>query len=302
MSDDNASPGRTIAHGTAYGLALCCMAIWGSPPVVTRAVSASVPPMAMSLSRWLIAGLILLPFVWRKLPAEWPLIRPQWRRLVLLACFMTAGSSLSVLAVYFTTATNAVLVNASQPAITAVIAWLVGSDRLTRRQGFGIGAAFIGILIMICRADLGVLLSLDISIGDPIMLMAVVGWSLYAVNLHRHQRLPSSEVLLFLIALTGTLILLPMFLIEAAVSGAFDLNSKVAGAMLYLALFPTLLATFFWNLCLKSIGANRAAIFVNLIPVFGASFAMIFLGERLYAYHVMGAALVFAGIFLSVRR
>lgn len=302
MNNASNASHRTIAQSTAYVLAVFSMAIWGSPPVVTRAVSGDVPPLALSLSRWLIAALLLLPFVWRKLPREWALVRPQLGALTLLAIFMTGGSSLSVLAVYYTTATNAVLVNASQPAITAVVAWLIAREGLNVRQRFGIGAAFLGILVMICRADLGVLLSLDINIGDPIMLMAVVGWSLYAVSLHRHQRLPSSDVLLFLISVTGTLLLLPMYLVEAYVTGPFELGGKVFGAMIYLALFPTLLATYFWNLCLKSIGANRAAIFINLIPIFGASFAMIFLGERLFTYHFIGAAMVFAGIYLSVRR
>ena len=278
------------------------MAIWGSPPVVARAVSGEVPPVALAFARWLLALLVLLPFVWRKLRVEWPQLRLEWRSLTLLAAFMTAGSSLSVLAVYYTTATNAVLVNASQPAITAVIAWLVARDGLAPRQGLGIACAFVGIIVMIVRADLGVLLTLDINIGDLIMLTAVVGWSLYAVYLHRREYVPSNEVLLFVIALIGTIILFPIYLIEASVLGPFDVGTNVLSAIVYLALFPTLLATLFWNLSLRSLGANRAAIFVNLIPISGAALAMIFLGERLFAYHLFGAALVFSGIFLAVRR
>jgi drug/metabolite transporter (DMT)-like permease len=77
---------------------------------------------------------------------------------------------------------------------------------------------------------------------------------------------------------------------------------ELVGAMIYLALFPTLLAVFTWNLALRSIGPNRAAIFVNLIPISGAALAMIFLGERLYSYHLFGAAFVFTGIYFAVRR
>jgi drug/metabolite transporter (DMT)-like permease len=75
------------------------MIVWGSPPVVTRAISGEVPPAALSFSRWLIALVILLPIVWRKLPREWPKLRANARSLAALAAFMTAGSSLSVLAV-----------------------------------------------------------------------------------------------------------------------------------------------------------------------------------------------------------
>jgi drug/metabolite transporter (DMT)-like permease len=290
-----------ISQGTAYALAAICMVIWGSPPVVSRAVSADVPPLALALARWVIALVVLLPIVWRKLPEEWPKLKAHWRSLAALASFMTAGSSLSVVAVYFTTATNAVLVNASQPAITAVFAWLVARSRLSGRQSFGVALAFLGILVMVFRADVGVLATLGINIGDLIMLGAVVGWSLYAVYLHHRDYVPSSEVLLFVIALTGCVILTPLFLVETAVRGAFALAPNVVGAMIYLALFPTLLATFFWNLAVRALGPNRAAIFVNLIPISGATLAVIFLDERLYAYHFWGAAFVFTGIYFAAR-
>jgi drug/metabolite transporter (DMT)-like permease len=215
---------------------------------------------------------------------------------------MVAGSSLSVVAVYFTTATNAVLVNASQPAITALIAWLVGSERLAPRQGFGICLAFFGIVVMICRASWHVLTTLDVNIGDFVMLGAVVGWSLYAVHVHRREYSPSGELLLFVIAVVGTLVLGPLYLVEAAFGGTFELRPSHMTAMVYLALFPTLLATYCWNLAIGALGANRAAIFTNLIPVFGAIFAMVFLGESLFAYHLLGAAFVFVGIYFATRR
>jgi drug/metabolite transporter (DMT)-like permease len=215
---------------------------------------------------------------------------------------MTAGSTLSVLAVYYTTATNAVIVNASQPAITAAFAWLIAGTRLTGPQKAGIACAFLGVVVMITRADLSSLLELQINLGDLIMLGAVIGWSIYAVQLHRRDYLPSAEILLFVIALTGSAMLLPLYVIEATVVGPFEARANIVGAMVYLALFPTLLAVFTWNLALRSIGPNRAAIFVNLIPISGAALAMIFLGERLYFYHWLGAAIVFTGIYFAVRR
>ena len=278
------------------------MVIWGSPPVVARAVSGGVPPLALAFSRWLLAAAILLPFVWRKLPREWPKLRRHGGPLALLALTMTAGSTLSVLAVYFTTATNAVIVNASQPAVTAIFAWLITRSSLTRPQQIGIACAFFGVVVMIARADLRVLLSLDINVGDLLMFMAVVGWSLYAVLLARRDYVPSSEILLFFIAVVGTLALLPMYAIEAAVVGSFVMSADIAAAMVYLALFPTLLAVYAWNLALRALGPNRAAVFVNLIPLSGAALAMIFLGERLFAHHLLGAALVFTGIYFAVRR
>lgn len=302
MSNPTTGAERLTVPTAAYALAVVAMFIWGSPPTVSRAVSGDIPPVALSFSRWLIAFLVLLPFVWKEMLRERAALIAHWRPLFLLSLAMTAGSSLSVVAVYFTTATNAVLVNASQPAITALAAWLIARERLSRRQSAGITCAFFGIIAMICRADLNVLISLDINVGDLIMLLAVVGWSLYAVLLHGRRDLPSAPVLLFLISAVGTAALLPMYLVEAAVVGAFSPTRGTISAMIYLALFPTLLATACWNLAIRSIGANRAAVFINLIPVFGAVFAMIFLGERLFVYHVIGAAFVFVGIYFAARR
>lgn len=292
----------TVSPPAAYALASLSMVIYSSPPVVTRSVSMGVPPVALALSRWVIAALILLPIVWRRLPGAWPDLKKHTPSLVFLAFFMVFGSSMSVLAVYFTTATNAVIVNASQPAITALLGYLIAGTTLLGRQKLGIACAFTGILIMVARADIDVLLALDLNVGDLIFLLGVIGWSTYAVLLPRRDYTPDSIVLMFFIAVTGTALLTPVYLAEAAVTGGFRFTRGVVAAMLYLSIFPTLIATVSWNFAIRAIGPNRSAIFVNLIPISGATLAMIFLNERLYTYHLVGAAFVFLGIWLAIRR
>jgi drug/metabolite transporter (DMT)-like permease len=301
-AEEAAGTRQSVGRGGAYGLAVLSMVIWGSPPVVARAISGGVPPLAVSFWRWALALIILLPFVWKRLALEWPALRPHWRGLSFVAAMMVTGSTLSVLSVYFTTATNAVLVNASQPAVTAAFAWLIAGTTLSRPQRIGVACAFAGIVVMICRGDLDVLLGMRINIGDVLMLLAVVGWSLYAVLLPRNAYAPSGPLLLFVIALTATVMLLPLYVGEALVVGGFEPRLGVVTALVYLAVFPSLLAVFVWNIALYSLGANTAAIFVNLIPISGAVLARVFLGEQLYPYHLVGAALVFGGIFLAVRR
>ena|SRR5690606_22399185 len=286
---------------TAYLLAATSMIIYSSPPVVTRAVSLGVPPLALSLARWVIAFVILLPWVRGRLREEWPKLKAQLPSILFMVTFMIVGSTFSVIAVYYTTATNAVLVNAAQPTTTALLAWLIAGTRLTSGQRIGIVCAFVGIVVMVARADLSVLLALELNIGDLFMLLAVLGWSAYAVLLSRREYAPDGVVLMLIIAATGSVLLLPAYAIEAAFVGPFTLTAEVGAAMVYLAVFPTLLATFGWTLAVRAIGPNRAAIFVNLIPVSGAVLAMVFLGERLFAYHFVGAAFVAAGIYFAIR-
>jgi len=291
-----------VSRSVAYALAAFSMIIYSSPPVVTRSVSMGVPPVVLAWSRWLIAAAVLVPFVWSRLPREWPSVKSHLGSLVFMASFMIFGSTMSVVAVYFTTATNAVLVNASQPTVTAALAWAIVGTTLLSRQRVAIVCAFIGIIIMVARADLGVLLSLDFNIGDLLMLLAVAGWSTYAVLLPRRDYTPDGVTLMFLIAVTGSVLLAPFVLAEAAFTEPFSFTRPVVLAMAYLSLFPTLLATFSWNVAIRAIGPNRSAIFVNLIPISGAALAVIFLDERLHAYHLLGAAFVLAGIYLAIRR
>lgn len=278
------------------------MAMWGSGLVVARAVHEAISPLALTFWRWLVAVAILWPVVHSRLPAAWPVVRAHWQSLCLLTLLMVIGTTLSVAAVNFTTATNATLINATQPAVTAVAAWLVVRDGLSLRQGAGILLAFCGIVVMVFEAKLGLLLALDVNVGDLLMLGAVVGWAFYAVQVQRASFEFGGLVLLYLIAVGATLALLPAYLLEAWHSGRGAFDARAAAAVLYLGGGSTVLAVYLWNLCIRLVGANRAAIFINLMPVFGVALALVALGERLAAYHMAGAALVFAGILLGTRR
>ena len=290
-----------ISRSTAYLLLTLTMALWGSSLVVARAAHEIVPPLAFTFWRWVIAVLVLLPIVWRKLPGMMPTIRRSWRSLALLCGFMVVGTTFSVIAVNYTTAINASLINGSQPIVTALVAFLVMRERLSLRSGLGVLAAFIGILIMISQGRLQVLFDLAVSSGDLVMLIAVLGWAFYAVELHRQPEHPSGSVLLFFIACTGLITVLPFYIVETIFVREFVPSRNGVAAIVYLSVAATLLAVYLWNLVIRSVGAMQAALFLNLIPVFGATFAMLFLGESLYAYHLVGAALVFSGIVMAVR-
>ncbi len=290
-----------ISHPTAYVLLILNMALWGSSIVVARAAHEIVPPLALSFWRWVIAVFVLLPIVWRKLPGAMPYLRRSWRGVLVLCGAMVIGSTFSVVAVNYTTAINASLINGSQPTVTALVAYLIVRERLSIPSGIGILVAFAGILVMISQGRLEFLLDLALNVGDIVMLIAVLAWALYSVELHRQTEHPSGDVLLFFIACAGLITVLPFYLLEDAFVREFVPSRNGVAAIIYVSVSASLLAVGLWNLVIRSVGATHAALFVNLIPVFGAAFAMLFLGERLYAYHVIGAVLVFLGIVLAVR-
>jgi len=286
----------------AYALLVLTMALWGGAIVTARGIYDVAPPIALTFWRWLLAMVILLPFVWRKLPSFWADSNRSLAVLLPLSCAMVVGTTLSVTAVNFTTAINATIINAAQAAITALVAFLVLQERLIARQILGIAVAFTGILIMVFRGDSSLLLGVEVNWGDVLMLGAIVSWAFYAVGLNREKHLPSGDVLLFVISVTGTVMLLPLYILETVLWRGFVPSPRALGGVIYLATASTLLAVYFWNVAIRSVGASRAGVFVNLLPVFGAIFAMLFLGEQLYVFHIAGAVLVFSGIVMAVRR
>lgn len=291
-----------ISHPTAYAFLVLNMAFWGSTLVVARATHEIIPPLALAFWRWVVAVIVLLPFVWKKLPSTSVYLRQSWRGLLVLCAAMVVGSTLAVVSVNYTTALNASLINGSQPAITALVAFIVVRERLAPARGLGIAVAFLGIVVMIVQGDMDILRSMRFNVGDLVMVVAVVAWAVYSVEVHRQDNQPSSEVLLFFIASSGLIGVLPLYLVETMYVRAFVPSWPGIAAIVYISLFASILAVGLWNVAIRSVGATRAALFINLIPVFGAAFAMIFLRERLYLYHVVGALFVFLGIFLSIRK
>jgi drug/metabolite transporter (DMT)-like permease len=185
--------------------------------------------------------------------------------------------------------------------VTIATAWLLVRDRTTALQLTGVAVALAGIVYMVVRGDLSVLIGLEFYSGDFWMLLAVVGYANYAVRL---RRLPSGlhpMTVIWFVSAFGSLQILPFYIVESIVYKAVPVSWEATGAIGFMAIFASLISVLIWNQAIRRAGVNRAAIFVNLMPVFGAILAIVFLGERLFLFHVVGAALVFAGIVLVVR-
>lgn len=293
---------KPVGRPLAYLFLVLAMVLWSAALVIARGVHEIAPPFALAFWRWLGVALVLLPFALPTLRREFPATPESRRRVFGVCAFMVFGTTLSIVAVSYTTAINATVINATQPAVTAVVALALLAERLSWIQVLGVVSAFSGILVMAFQASFVALLQLNINSGDLIMFAAVCFWSLYAVALHGGTGLPSLVVLLFLISVSGAVAVLPFYVAEALSGRQFVVSLQSVSAAIYLTLGATLIAVYCWSAAIRSVGANRAAVFLNLIPVFGSALAVVFLGERLFTYHLVGAGLVVTGIFLAVRR
>lgn len=267
--------------------------------IIGRAVHGEIPPVGLSFWRWVAGALILLPFVLPGLRRQWPLLRRHLGAICLLGAFMVGSTTLVLVALTQTYAINVSLINAVQPTLTVLFAWLLFGEPLSRLRALGVFCGISGVVVMVTRADLSVLAGMDLLAGDFIALLAMCGFAGYALNLRRLPRELGVLVALFGITVSGTLMLLPFYLWETLTVKAVPVTATSISAILALALLVTVLGNLCWYAGNRIIGPSRASIFINLIPVFGTLLAIGFLGERLHGYHVAGGMLVIGGLLLA---
>lgn len=294
----------TVADGrwSAYaGLALTAL-FWAGNAVLARGVVGDIPPVALSFWRWVLALLLLLPLGMPRLWAQRRVLRDHWRAMLVIAALSVgAFNTLLYLAAVTTTALNITLLNTTIPVMVALLAWLLLRQRVTAYRGLGIVLGLLGMVIIVIEGNPERLYGLTFQPGDLIMLCAVVAWGLYTVFLRSHP-IPL-EPLAFLTAqvLLGLPVILPFYLLELHLTGAYAPVMLHIPVFLYVAIFPSLLALAFWNHGVKRVGPSGAAMFLYLIPVFAAVLAGVFLDERLQIFHATGGVLILAGLWLATR-
>lgn len=290
---------RNKTPGFAYAILTLTPLFLASNHVIGRAVHTQIPPVGLSFWRWVVAVVVLAPFALPRIRTQWPVYRRHWRALALLGFLMICSTTLVLVALNMTFAINVSLINAIQPTLTVLFAWMFRNQSLSRWQALGIVLGFCGVAIMLSRADWSTLASLRLQPGDFIALLAMCGFSGYALNLYRLPNELSGVEALFGITLAGTLMLVPVYLFESATYATVPITTTSVAAILALALLVSVFGNLMWNAGNRIIGPSRASIFINLIPVFGAILAITFLDEELFLYHIVGGALVVAGLFLA---
>jgi drug/metabolite transporter (DMT)-like permease len=276
---------------------------WAGNAVVGRALVGHFPPLALSFWRWALAFAILLPFASGAIRAHHGTIRQHWRVLVVVSFLGVACyNSLQYLALQTSGAVNATLIGASGPVAGLLIGAAFYQARVTGRQWIGAVISAAGVLWVIARGDFSNLLALRFAIGDLIMLVATVLWSFYTWMLRRQRPpLPMTAFLALQIGL-GALMILPLYLIEFALTGRTpDPSGSNLVALVYVAVLPSIVAYYCWDRGVARAGAVLPMYFVNLTPVFTALLATFFLAEPIGLYHLVGGALILYGIHLANR-
>ena len=284
-----------------YLLLVLTALFWSGNWVVARALlSGDVTPFTMVFWRWAIALAIILPFAYPHLCKQWGVIRSSWKILVLLGTLGTFFNTVfAYIGLQYTTATNGAMLNSSIPILIILISWVFLGTRFSAAQWLGVFISLTGVLSIICRGDIHVFLNLTLNIGDIWVLISMVAWATYTVCLKWRPELHPYAFIAALMAV-GVIAVTPLYLHELWMNhGAMPTHLGSWIGLLYVGIFPAVIAYMFWNQAVEQVGPSRAGLFVHLMPVFGSILAIFFLGEALHSYHFYGIALILIGIYLT---
>ena len=275
---------------------------WAGNAVLGRAVAGEVPPIALAFWRWVTGAALILPFAWPHLRYDLGRMLRAWKPMLALSVFgIGVFNTTLYIAAQSTTALNIVMLQSTMPVLIVAASFLLFRERVSGRQALGIAVSMAGAVTLVTRGDPGVLARLDLTRGDVWMLAGIVSYAVYTALLRLR---PAVHGLSFVAGtfLAGALMLLPFYLAETLSGRPLPLTPVAAGAILYVALFASVLAYLCYNRAVALLGANTAGLAVHLVPVFGTLLAILLLGEVPRAFHAAGIALIGAGIWLAQRR
>ena len=267
------------------------------------AFTENIPPYSLAFFRWILVWLILIPFTFREISKKRTEIKDNLSLFFILGLTSVGVfSSFTYNALNHTQVINASLFNTAIPVTIILVCFLLKIEKTNIFQISGLIVSVLGILAIITRLDLNILLTLNFNKGDIYMLVAIISWGIYSALLKRKKFSISLLSLIEVICTFGLIILFPAFLFELSQEKTTEINSNLIYILLYIAIFPSIGSYYCWAGAVSIIGANRAGIFLSLIPLFSTIFAMIFFNEKFLFFHFIGSVLIILGLFLSNKK
>jgi drug/metabolite transporter (DMT)-like permease len=291
-----------LTYGNAFVMLALTTLFWGGNTVAGRLAVGEVSPMVVVFLRWVIVAAILLPLQWPRIRSEWPLMRPYFPRMLLMAIFGFVGfNSLFYIAATSTTAVNLGIIQGSMPILVLIGSMIAFGTRIRALQVLGILLTLAGVTLIAAQGKLEVLLALAVNPGDGVMLIACVLYSGYTLALRNRPRV---SPLAFFAVLSGIAALTSVpGIVYEIVSGTEQWPTYDGWlVVLYISLFPSCIAQIFFMRGVELIGPARAGVFINLVPIFAAVLAVSILGEPFEWHHGTALVLVLGGIWLSERK
>ncbi|KAA0971128.1 DMT family transporter [Aureimonas fodinaquatilis] len=282
-----------------YVLLALATFIWGANAIAGKLAIGHISPMQLTVQRWAFASLLLLPFALPALKRDWPTIKAQWPLLFFLGAMgFAALNALLYLALLYTSAMHAMIIQSAMPLIVFTGMYFFFSTKVSPLQVVGFVITAVGIAITASQGRLTTLLHLQLNKGDALMLLGVLAYALFTIGLSRKPKIHWLS-LMFVLTVSATIATVPFAIWEWQIGAAIFPDKTGLIILAFAVLLPSIASQSLYIKGVEMIGPNRANLFINLVPVFGAFLAVTVLGEPLYPYLVLSLALVLGGIALS---
>ncbi|MBI04761.1 MAG: hypothetical protein CMI96_02980 [Pelagibacteraceae bacterium] len=257
-------------------------------------------PFKLSFFRWILALLILLPFTYTQIIKDLDYYKKNILLMTMIAILgVTIFNSFTYISLRTTMVINSTLMASVAPVMMIGFSWLIFRTSTTPLQFAGIILSLIGAFSIILKGSLNNLYNLYFTAGDLWMLGAVISWCLYSVLLKKIDNKTSQLANLEVMIIIGVIFIIPFYIIESFNSTFLPSTGLDLAIIGYVAFFASIVAFFSWNKGVSIIGANRASLFLHLIPVFSTIWAISFLNEKFAFFHVIGVLFILSGIILS---
>ena len=291
-------------NNLAYILLILTTLFWSGNFIVGKAASIyEIPPFSLNFFRWFFAGLILMPFTIKEIINKKNYILNNIGFFIILGITsITIFNSIVYYSLYYTQVISGVLMISTIPVWIIFISSILNIEKTNLFQIIGVILSLTGVLFIITKADIDLIQNLDFNKGDLTMVIAMFSWALYSALLKKKKYEISQITLLQVVIICGLVFLIPIYFIEMSMGYFIKLGKPFYLTLTYVVIFPGIASFFFWIKGISIIGANRAGVFLHLMPIFGAIMAMIIFDEKFMFYHFLGAIFIILGITLSNKK
>jgi len=291
-----------MSNKTNYLLMFIATFFWAGAFIAGKFGIHELSPIMLTYLRFFFATLVLFPVMVYSMKDDWRLAKEDYITVLRLAVVGMIGYHLPFfLALKYTTASKAAMINASNPLITAVLASVFLQDKLTVKRIAYVLLAFLGVLLTITDWQLNQIFTLSLNIGDLIMLFGASCWAAYSIFVKKatgkiHPLKLSTYTFL------GCIILLtPFALKEIVFDHALRVSKGAYGAVLYMAIFPTVMGYTIQQMSIKSIGPAKTALFINLVPVISTVLAIVILKEVVNPINILSGLMIIGAVIGNSR-
>ena len=288
----------------AYIFLLLTVTFWAGNFVVGKFASIyEVPPFSLNFYRWFFAWLILAPFTIPEIIKKKDYIISNYKLFIVLGVTsITIFNSIVYYSLNFTQVISGVLMISTIPVMIMFFSSIFKIEKTNIFQVIGVILSFLGVIIIITKANFEILKNLNFNKGDITMVIAMLSWALYSTLLKKQKYEISQLSLLQVVMTFGLIFLIPIYFIEYQLGFRITLEKPFFLILSYVVLLPGLASFILWIKGISIIGANRSGVFLHLMPIMSAIMAMIIFNEKFMFYHMLGACFIITGILLSNKK